>query len=73
MNALFRALAAGFGADAAMFHTHFGVSFTLFRAGRTDVCTYLAKTIYMGTIHHHDLGRGAASSGAFEVKPDTCL
>lgn len=71
MNTLFSTLTACLGTYAAMFHSHFGVTFTFFCAGRTDVGADLAKRIDIFSIHRHDLGGGAADGCAFQVQPDT--
>jgi hypothetical protein len=68
MDAFFRAPAACFGADTAMFHAHFCMLPAFFRTGRTDVCAQLTKAVHIGAVHHHDLRGRAADGGAFQVK-----
>jgi hypothetical protein len=70
MDTFFRALTAGIGADAAVFHSHQGMLITLFRTGSADIRAQLAKGIYIFPIHLHDLRSGAADRGAFQVQPD---
>lgn len=50
MNTFFRALTAGFRADAVMFHACLCMSFTFFGTGGTDICAELAKAVYVGTV-----------------------
>jgi hypothetical protein len=71
VDAFFRALAAGFGADAAMFHSMPGMFFAFFGAGGTDVCAQLTKGIDVPAVHHHDLCGRTADGGAFQIEPDT--
>ena len=71
MDALFRALPAGFSADTAMFHSHGGMLITLFRTGSANIRTQLAEGIYIFAVHLHDLRGGAADCGAFQVQLDT--
>ncbi len=71
MNTFFRALTAGFRADAVMFHACLCMSFTFFGTGGTDIGAELTKAVHIGAAHHHDLCGGTADGGAFEVQPDT--
>jgi len=71
VDAFFCALAAGFGADAAVFHPMLSMLFAFFGTGGTDVCAHLAKGVGILAVHHHDLCCRTAGSGAFQVKPDT--
>jgi hypothetical protein len=73
MDTFFRALTACFGANPAMFHTHFCMLLAFFRAGRTDVCAQLTKAVHIGAVHHHDLRGRAADGRAFQVKLYACF
>lgn len=71
MDAFLGTLFAGFGADAAVVHSHIGMSTAFFGAGRADVGADLAHAVNVFSIHHHDFGCRAADGGAFQVQTDT--
>ena len=69
MAADFRTLMAGVAAFAAMFH--FGVLAALAGAAVAGFNAKLAQFFSQRAIQAHDLRRGRADSGAFQVQLDT--